>query len=158
MPVSAVRVRLLDVPVALFAATDRHTGDLLREIALVVAARPDAESGRVFGDLLARADAYVHGPGAVHQRVAAAVFAAERTASEVVDVTVEADAAAAEAALAWDDLQRQFDVLSREDQVLTLPADPEVVAFRTWYVREVVEQVRTGRAPISWLPERALVG
>lgn len=155
---SRVWVRLLDVPVALFAATDRHTSDLLREVALMVAARPDAESGQVFGDLLAGADPYVQGPVALHQRVAAAVLAAGLKGDQTVDVTVPAEDADAEAALAWDDLQRRFDTMSRNDLLLTLPADRRVVAFRTWYVREVVEQVRTGRAPQPWLADRALVG
>jgi hypothetical protein len=153
----ASRVRLLGVPVELFCAAERHTNDLLREVALMAAARADLEPGHLFSELLATADAYAHRPAAVRHAMLEAVTVALRAGADVVDVELDADDLAAGGALAWEELLRRFDTMSREEQLLTLPADPEVAEFRAWYVRELVEQVRTGREPVRWEPARLLV-
>lgn len=145
-----VRVRLVDVPVALFCAAEQHTNDLLREIALMAAARPDFDDGRLFTDMLATADTYAHRPAAVRNRIAESVAVAQRQGWDSVTVDFEADATAADGALAWEELLRRFDGMSRAERLLTLPADPELTAYRAWYVSELVEQVRTGREAVSW--------
>ena len=150
------RVRLDGVPVALFLAAEQHQNDLLREIALMAVA--GHETSHRYADLLAAADRYAHRPAAVRRRVAESVTVGLRAGWGSVTVDVEADEAAAEAALAWEDLLRRFDQMSRDDQLLTLPADAELVAFRHWYVHELVEQVRTGRAPVSWGEARVPAG
>ncbi len=157
---STVRVRLLDVPVALFTAAERHTNDLLREIALMAAARADLGPGHLFSELLAAADAYAHRPVAVRHRIAESVEVARRNGWDTVSVDVDADETAAAGARAWEELLRQFDDMSRDERLLTLPSAPEVAAYRAWYVRELVEQVQTGRAPVSWTRARegALAG
>ena len=144
-----VRVRLVDVPVALFCAAESHTNDLLREIALMAAARPDLGDG-LFTDMLATADTYAHRPAAVRHRIAESVALAQRQGWDSVTVDFDADALAADGALAWEELLQRFDAMSREERLLTLPADPELAAYRAWYVAELVEQVRTGREPVSW--------
>lgn len=155
-----VRVRLVDVPVSLFCAAEQHTNDLLREVALMAAARPDMAEGHVFSELLATADTYAHRPAAVRHRVAESVTVALRQGWPAVTVDVDADALAADAAVAWEELLRRFDAMSRDERLLTLPADPELAAYRAWYVRELVEQVRTGREPVSWeaVRSRTLAG
>ena len=142
------RVRLIDVPVALFCAAEQHTADLLREIALMAAARPD--EGHLFTDILAAAETYSQRPAAVRNRIAETVAIAQRQGWDRVDVDFDADANAADGALAWEELLQRFDALCREERLLTLPADGELVAYRAWYISELVEQVRTGRSPISW--------
>jgi hypothetical protein len=149
------RVRLVDVPVALFLAAERHTDDLLREVALMAAAREDLTPGHLFSDLLATADAFAHRPAAVRQRIADCALLAQRAGQDRVTVELDADASAADAALAWEELVRTFDEMSRHEQLLTLPPGRDVAAFRAWYVRELVEQVRTGRAPVPWSPAQA---
>jgi hypothetical protein len=153
----SVRVRLVDVPVALFHAAERHTNDLLREVALIAAASTDLGSGHLFGDLLATADAYAHRPAALHRRVADCVALAAAAGHDRVTVDLDADADVVDGAVAWHDLLREFDALSRHEQLLTLPAADDVVAFRSWYVRELVEQVRDGRAPRGWTRARSAV-
>jgi hypothetical protein len=148
-----VRVRLVDVPVALFLASEQHTNDLLREIALMAAARPDAARGHVYGDLLATADDFAHRPADVRHRIAESVAVARRSGWDAVTVDFDADASAADGALAWEELLLRFDAMSAGERLLTLPADEELRTYRAWYVRELVEQVRTGRLPVSW--ERA---
>lgn len=144
-----VRVRLLDVPVALFRAADAHTHDLLREVALIAAARTDEATGHEFGRLLATVEAYAH-PAALHRRIAASVAIASGAGLDSVDVNLDADPSAADAALQWSDVLRRFDAMSRDDLLLTMPAAPEVQAFRAWYVEELVGQIRTGREPVPW--------
>jgi limonene-1,2-epoxide hydrolase len=146
-------VRLVDVPVALFLASEQHTNDLLREIALMAAARPEADRGHAYSDVLATADRYAHRPAAVRHRIAESVTVARRSGWDTVTVDLNADAEAADGALAWEELLQRFDAMSADEQLLTLPADGELRAYRAWYVRELVEQVRTGREPVSW--ERA---
>lgn len=148
-----VRVRLVDVPVALFLASEQHTNDLLREIALMGAGQPEAGRGHQFSDLLATADTFAHNPASVRRRIADSVTLAKRSGWDSVTVDFDADATAADGALAWEELLQRFDVMSAQERLLTLPADSELRAYRAWYVRELVEQVRTGRTPVSW--ERA---
>jgi hypothetical protein len=148
-----VRVRLVDVPVSLYAASEQHTNDLLREIALMGAGRPESARGHQYSDLLATADTYAHHPAGVRSRIAESVALARRGGWDSVTVDFDADANAADAALAWEELLVRFDTMSGEERMLTLPADEELRAYRAWYVRELVEQVRTGRLPVSW--ERA---
>jgi hypothetical protein len=149
------RVRLVDVPVALFCAAEQHMHDLLREIALMAAARSDLEAGHLFSEMLCTADTYANRPAAIRRRLVESVAAALANGWETVTVDVDADETAAEGAWAWEELLRRFDGMSRDEQLLTLPAEPDVVAYRAWYVRELVEQVRTGRSPSSWLDSRA---
>lgn len=154
------QVRLVDVPVALFRASERHTNDLLREIALMAAARHELETGDLFSELLATADAYAHRPASIGNRVGEAVSVAERSGWDSVSVGFDADADAADGVLAWDELLRRFDSMSRNEELLTLPADPALLAFRAWYVSEIVEQVRTGRDAVAWADahDRSLAG
>jgi len=155
-----VRVRLVDVPVALFRAAEQHTNDLLREIALMAAARPDLGDGHLFTEMLGAADTYAHRPAAVRHRIAESVAVAQRQGWDAVTVDFDADALAADGALAWEELLQRFDAMSRDEQLLTLPAEPDLAAYRAWYVRELVEQVRSGREPVSWTDarERTMAG
>ena len=149
-----VRVRLLDVPVALFCAAEQHANDLLREVALMFAARPGLADGHLFAEILAAAETYAQRPAAVRHRIAESIALAQRQGWDSVTVDFDADADAADGALAWEELLQRFDVMSRDERLLTLPADPELAAYRAWYVRELVEQVRTGRDPVSWQAAR----
>lgn len=152
-----VRVRLVDVPVTLFCAAEQHTNDLLREVALVAASRPDLERGHLFTEMLTAAERDLHRP-VVRRRLGDSVDAAQRAGWDVVSVELDADAKIADSVLAWEALLRRFDTLSRDERLLTLPADDDVKAYRSWYVTELVEQVRTGRAPRSWHTARPLAG
>lgn len=149
-----VRVRLVDVPVALFCAAEQHANDLLREVALMAVARRDLEDGHLFTEILAAADRYAQRPAAVRHRIAESVAVAQRQGWDSVTVDFDADAEAADGALAWEELLQRFDGMSRDERLLTLPAAPELAAYRAWYVRELVEQVRTGREPVSWQAAR----
>ncbi|HEU0131047.1 MAG TPA: hypothetical protein VFQ85_08660 [Mycobacteriales bacterium] len=152
----AKRVRLVGVPVALFLAAEQHTNDLLREIALMAAARPG--TGHLFSDTLSTAETYAHRPASVRDRIVESIGIAQRAGWDTVTVDVEADESAADGALAWEELLRRFDAMSRDERLLTLPADGELVAYRSWYVRELVEQVRTGRDPVPWARAGVLAG
>jgi hypothetical protein len=155
-----VRVRLVDVPVALFRAAEQHTADLLREIALMAAARDEVGEGHLFTEILAAAETYSQRPAASRSRIAGSVAAAQRQGWDRVTVDFDADAGTADGALAWEELLQRFDAMSRDERLLTLPADRELAAYRQWYVSELVEQVRTGRDPIPWsvARDRALAG
>jgi len=149
------RVRLIGLPVALFCAAEQHTNDLLREIALMAAARADQEGAGLFSDLLAAADTYAHRPADVRHRIAESVAVAQRQGWDTVSVDFDADTTAADGATAWEELLQRFDRMSREERLLTLPANAELAAYRAWYVRELVEQVRTGREPVAWTRARS---
>ena len=153
MVLPRTRVRLVGMPVALFCASEQHTNDLLREVALVAAARPDLGETHLFTEMLAAASS-AQGPSSVRHRIAESVSVAERQGWLRVTVDFDADAAAADGALAWEDLLRRFDAMSRAERLLTLPAPADLVAYRAWYVRELVEQVKTGREPVSWAASR----
>lgn len=144
-----VRVRLVDVPVALYCATDQHASDLLREVALVAAARPDLGKGHLFTELLDAAEQEVLRPAA-RRRLQETVEAALHAGLPTITVELDADIRTADRALAWESMLQRFDTMSQEERLLTLPAEPMVRAYRAWYVTEVVEQIRTRRDPVPW--------
>jgi hypothetical protein len=116
----------------------------------MAAARPESSGGHLYSDLLAAADTFAHRPADVRRRIAESVAVAQRSGWPNVTVDVDTDTTAADGALAWEELLQRFDDMSRDEQLLTLPADADLRAYRSWYVRELVEQVRTGRSPVSW--------
>ncbi|WP_133411991.1 ATP-binding protein [Vallicoccus soli] len=145
-----VRLRLLHAPVALWARSEAHRAELLREFRLLAAAG-EGESAEPAGRL-------------VH--VLPTTFARYQPLAEAVD---RARAGAAREGSPWTDaaydvppeaveelvlaLPRVLALLEEADELcrrgtdlLTLAAPPQVAAFRRWYVHELVGQLRGGPA------------
>ncbi len=126
-------VLLVGVPLDLFRRAQRHSDDVLRELALM---RPDAEEMVALAAL--RTDASVQ------------AYDAEQRGDKELTLRLELPPDAAEAAEQWASLMTQLAELCRAGVMLSAPPDDDVVAFQQWYVGEVVRQVRSGLPPRPW--------
>lgn len=66
-----------------------------------------------------------------------------------MDLTLLVPAAARGAAVELMGLLEEADDYCRRGELLTLATSPELVAFRNWYLGQVVEQI-DGRPPTPW--------
>lgn len=146
-----VLVLLLDYPLAIAQETSQHYEGVMREFALLVA------TGRA-------------GEGSIPQRVLTLVSALGERRARNNEIESRRSAALARGETRADfelsvppsvlDISRQLDacldeadMLSRGGQVLTLFPTDQVVAFRHWYLAELVRQVGGGEpVPWSWEP------
>ena len=140
-----LRVRLLGMPAQLFADFRRWYAEMRREL-------------RILG--LAHAAEY---PIAGELTALTAQVDAERAQARGIDVLDAAIAAGADrvdldygvppsapATMAhFGDLLDRVDDFCREHRLLTVPAHPEVVALRRWYVGQFVRQA-AGEPPTPW--------
>jgi hypothetical protein len=144
-----VDVHLLDLPVPLAGRFDEHFEGLLREFALI-AGSGEADH-HVPVRLLTLVDTALAAFDGLNdeaaQRVDRAVAAGEQ---RLADHVVQLPPAAAPVAQALADLLEEADDYCRQGQhLLTVPAQPDVVAFRRWYAEQLQTQLR-GEAPVPW--------
>lgn len=159
-----VTVRLLDLPVRVFAETQQHSDELIRELTHI--AHQIAASGEAGGtdvaavphtsrELPARLVALVEELNAGYsaftaqqeQQLDDAVAAGELSISELVYLVPPAAAGAARHLGAMLDEADDFCRAGRH--LLTLAPQPDLVAFRRWYLSEFENQI-AGRAPTPW--------
>lgn len=142
-------VRLTGVPVALILESTRQLSDLQREVQVMAMARdvpevmvPVVESASHWlPDIDSWTDA---------DRLAAQAAAAAGLATVDFDVFVPDDIARRiEGIAAW--LHRAASA-TLQVRLLTLPASPEVVAYRRWYAEEIMRQLAGGRPRRCPLP------
>jgi hypothetical protein len=147
-PVDPVPVVLRDLPLELARRSDEHQADLLREFALL--SLDSGEHIEVPRRLLALVDE-------LEERYSEASAAVDRDRSEAeargersVDLVVAVPESAAESARRLLALLEEADEYCRRgEHLLTLESDPEVVAFRRWYLGEFATQVE-GSPPTPW--------
>jgi len=143
-------IRLVGLPVALWSKAQETGAELVREFTLI--ALGDAPDGH---DLPQRLVALLHqltttygdlgeAQTALLQRAA---LAGIETLDELVyDVPPSAASAAVELALMLDECD---DYCKAGKHLLTLAAEPDVKAFRWWFLGEVRAQA-SGEPPTSW--------
>ncbi|MGZ4614330.1 MAG: hypothetical protein ACXV4A_02105 [Actinomycetes bacterium] len=155
-----VTVRILELPVDVFAAAQQQNDELMREFALMadglVSDDPDHASrplpARLIAIVGAFSGSYGAFTGAPEDRLAAAVRDGEAVIDELV---YEVPASAAAAATQLGALLDEADDYCRAGQhLLTLATPPELVAFRRWFLDEFEQQV-AGRPPTPWPSYRA---
>lgn len=146
----ALPIALLELPVALYAASYLHHQELRRELRLLALAHGDtypiassiSRVFRSFDDQLRRSggmatlDAALEGEAATKTIEATLVVppTLPHTASRMIDMLELADA------------------FCRSERLLSLATSPELRAFRRWYLGEFVRQ-GDGEAPIPWSEE-----
>jgi hypothetical protein len=154
-----VPVRMQQVPVRLWAASQEHVDELLREFALMTAGleQDDADGPsspvplrlvRLVADVTARFSA-------AGDEARAELFAAAADDVELLDeVVYHLPAAAGPASLELGRMLDEADDYCRAGQhLLTLATPPELVQFRRWYLGQVVDQL-AGGAPVPWTAYR----
>lgn len=155
-----VEVRLVHVPVDVWADAQEHTDALLREFALIAAAA--RESGLTHGvpgrltELIARlTEQYGAMTGEQQSLLFDAAAAGQTSLPELV---FWLPPAAAGAARDLATLLDEADEYCRSgEHLLTLAADDEVVHFRRWYLQEFERQV-AGQPPTPWPAYRRAAG
>ena len=147
-----VEVKLLRLPVAVWASTQQHTDELMREFTLIAEqVRHDSDAVQPLPVRLVQlvedlTTDYSGFSGPQEQRLFAAAAAGENE----IDLTYEVPAAVGPAARHLGDLLNEADDYCRAGQhLLTLTTPAELVRFRAWFLEEFVQQV-DGRSAVAW--------
>lgn len=147
-----VPVQLQRIPVALYVESTAHHEGLLREFALVATGDESAVPARLLSLVQTLRARYGSATSPVTTRL---LEAAERGDAEI-DVTYELPAGVGSAALELMELEDEADEFCRSGALLTLATPPHLVAFKRWYLMEVVRQLE-GHPPTPW-PDYAAEG
>ncbi len=149
-PQGLVEVRIIGLPLAVWAAAQEHVDGLLREFALIGAGREqglDHHEPRQLLELVARIQAEYEGVSADQEQQ---LIDAAESGAQSLDLTYLVPASTA---LACADLGRALDAADRYcrqgDHLLSLATPPAPLAFRRWYLGEFVAQIG-GDAPTPW--------
>lgn len=144
-------VRLLQVPVPLWARSQQVTDELLREFALAAAQADDEQAHHLPGRLTTLIDTLTGQFAGVSTAQEQQLEAAAAAGQDVLDELVfHVPAEAGPASKVLGDMLDEADEYCREGQhLLTLAAPDDVVAFRRWYLLAFVEQPQ-GAAPVPW--------
>lgn len=139
---------LLQVPVRLWARTQEQTDALVRELALVAAGGNDHETPRRLTNLIAALEA---GFGEATTNQEEQLFAAVEDGVEVIEelhyqLPIAAGPASRELGAMLDEAD---DFCAQGKHLLTLAADPEVVALRRWWLEQLASQLE-GAPPVPW--------
>lgn len=146
-----VEVRLLQVPVPLWAKTQQVSDELMREFALASAQADDDDTHHLPTRLTALIDSLTQRFEGVSTEQEQILADAAAAGVEVVpELVFRVPPAAAPASKELGDLLDEADVYCQEGQhLLTLAAPEDVVRFRRWYLRAFIDQVEGG-APVAW--------
>jgi len=149
---SLMEVHLLALPVRLAARSQQHFEELMREFVLIAAGHHRGDSDHeVPARLMTLVETLVQQFGAVagpaEERLADAI---ERGDEVIDDHVLEVPAEAGPAAQALGDLIDEADEYCRRGKhLLTLATPTDCVAYRNWYLGQVISQIQ-GAAPIAW--------
>lgn len=146
-----VEVRLLGFPLDVYARVEEAHEGLLREFALISMSEPGrsvpARLVALTMDLQERYAGFTR--GAREQRATAAA-----RGDSTVDMVYEVPPEIGDAAARYDALLDEAVEYCRHGDLLTLAPPEEHLAFRRWFLREFVRQIR-GEPPVPWPAFRA---
>lgn len=147
-PQELIDVQLINIPLAILAASREHHEGLMREFRLMALAGsvPDGAAPRRLLELVQLLGVqYADTSATPELAIDAALARGERT----LDVTYTVPAGVAEAASALAQLMNEADEFCRSEQLLTLARPAVQVEFADWYLRCFVEQM-AGAPPQPW--------
>jgi hypothetical protein len=150
-----LEVRLIDLPVQVWAAAQEHADELIREFALITGDQDRQGAHAVPARLTELIEELTAQYGGLNteQEVALARAAAEGV--ESMDLSFAVPPAAGAAAARLGGMLDDADDYCRSGQhLLTLATPPESLAFRQWYLGEFIRQL-DGAVPIAWPAWRA---
>lgn len=153
---TAHEVWLLKLPVKLYARTQEHTAELIREMYLIEQQR--LHDGSAAKSLPARLIELIEeltegfSPMTAQQR--AELSDAVKRDLDEIDLVYRLPVAAADASIRLNQLLDEADEFCRQGRhLLTLATPPELVRYRRWHVGEVATQL--GGGPRTPWPEFA---
>jgi hypothetical protein len=138
--------------VPLAAKSQQHFEELMREFTLVAATgHSDRPDHHVPARLMRLVDSLVEQFGATtgdaEQRLADAI---ERRDPVIEDHVIDLPPEAADASQALGELIDEADEYCRRgEHLLTLASPPDCIAYRNWYLGQVIGQLR-GAPPVAW--------
>ena len=146
-----VEVHLLDLPVPLAARAQQHVDELLREFALVDTGASGGDDAHVPPRLQALIDTLVRRFAGVNdaarERLEAAIDRGdERIPDHVLSLPPEAGPASQAVGAMLDEAD---EYCARGQHLLTLATPPDLLAYRRWYLDEIVAQL-AGQPPTPW--------
>jgi hypothetical protein len=147
-----VEVHLLALPVPIAARAQQHFEELMREFVLIAAGHEEGQSEHaVPARLMNLVDTLVQQFGAVagpaEERLADAI---DRGDQVIDDHVLEVPEGAGPAAEALGTLIDEADEYCRRGQhLLTLATPADCVAYRNWYLGQLITQIQ-GAAPVAW--------
>ena len=142
-----VEVRLIGFPLQVHQRATEHHEELMREFQLLAIDPPAGKDvPRRLVDLVGELSATYSSTTAPADAVR---DAARARGEETVDLTYYVPPEAAEACVRLERMLDEADEFCRADQLLTLAAPEEAVAFRRWYLGEFTAQI-AGAAPTPW--------
>ena len=146
-----VEVSLLDLPVAIWTASQEHANELIREFALIAASQNEDDHHKVPRRLTQLVEALNKEFGMTSGDQEAELAAAAAAGIESIpELRFRVPPHVNEAAVALDAMLDEADAYCKAGRhLLTLATPPEQVRFRKWYLGEFVRQV-DGQAPRPW--------
>ncbi|HVT64302.1 MAG TPA: hypothetical protein VHD81_04050 [Mycobacteriales bacterium] len=147
-----VEVHLLQLPVQVWARTQQHTDELLREFVLIAQQfrQEEAAAAPVPLRLTQLVEELSGSYGSFSEEQEARLFEAAAAGEVAIDLTYQVPAGAAPAARHLGDMLNEADEYCRSgEHLLTLETPAELVRFREWFLEEFRRQV-AGEPPRPW--------
>lgn len=145
-----VDVRILGVPLELWARAQEHIDGLLREFTLLVSGAGTGLSPPVPARLLALVDKLERDYAAMTSEQEQQLIAASAAGTQAIDLTYRVPAHAADDAAALQSALSAADEFCRSgEHLLTVVTPPDALAFRQWYLGEFIRQI-AGEPPRPW--------
>lgn len=143
-----VEVRLLAFPMPVYLEAREHSDGLMREFQLIAMSNPEASDvPQRLVQLAERLSANYSGFAAAAEEMLAE---AEGAGALEIDLTYHLPAGAAAAAGELSTMLEEADrFCASGEYLLTLVTPPPALAFRRWFIDEIVRQIE-GAAPVSW--------
>lgn len=141
-------VRLLGVPVDLYAEGRQHHDDLLQELS-VLAVSTEESGRRLRPDLTELVDALGRRYGTPTSRPDAPVDEAVSRGDRTVDLAFTVPAHVLDATDRLESLLAKADELCRSGELLTMPRSAGMLRFSRWYLGEFRRQI-AGQPPCPW--------
>jgi hypothetical protein len=145
-----VRIRLLELPVAIHERAQAHSDELQREFRLMAEQAPDHRQFlpvRLTDLVVALNRSYSMHTTEQEARLEAAMSAHEPVIDELV---YEVPTSAVDAAVTLGRMLDEADDFCRAGRhLLTLETPPDLLAYRRWYLGQFVAQA-AGAAPVPW--------
>ena len=146
-----LEVHVQRVPVALWAASQEHFAELMREFTLIAASETTDSPHPVPQRLLDLVEQLTSSYSGFTTEQERALAEAAEAGVESVDLVFRVPLSAAQAAETLEQMLTEADEFCRSgDHLLTLATPPECVRYRRWYLEQFVNQA-AGLPPQPWL-------
>lgn len=152
-----VHIRIVDLPLDLYAESSEHSDELIREFTLIKERESDDDDSRaVPRRLLELVEALTSQYGSFTTGQETQLREALERGDASISLAYRVPATVKQACVDLDGLLDEADEFCREGHdLLTLATPPRAVAFRKWFLQEFVRQA-DGLAPRSWQEFQAL--